>query len=280
MTVNPRRCLLFVPGARAERFEKALASGADLVCIDLEDAVGPDDKVSAREATLDFIVSAQRGNAELGLRVNGITSELGLADLKRIVERGARPDFVMLPKTENADEILLAEKILAGTSIGLIALLESPRAIFSARKISAASKRVQALMFGGYDYAVAARVKPGERGWLWARANLAAAAAEAEIGAIDVPSLEINQLADVAAETASVIALGFTGKAAIHPSQVTPIQNEFLPTEAEHRHASRVIDAVTHATSAAIQLDGKMIDRPIELAARRVMELAKAGVRQ
>ena len=153
----PRRCLLFVPGARPERFGKALAVHADQVCIDLEDAVGLADKAGAREAAIDFILSAPSTVSEIGVRINIVSSDLGRADLKRIVERAAKPAFIMLPKTENAADVQVADQMLAGTDIGLIALLESPHAAFEARNIAAASKRVQALMFGGFDYAVAAR---------------------------------------------------------------------------------------------------------------------------
>jgi citrate lyase beta subunit len=280
MHVNPRRCLLFVPGARAERFAKAVASGADQVCIDLEDAVAPADKASAREAAYDFLSSAQPASVEVGVRINTIGSTLGVEDLQRLVARGIQPDFVMLPKTENAEDVLIANRMLAGTAIPLIAQLESPRAVFEARSIAKATRRLQALMFGGFDYAVSARIKPGRDGWMWPRAQISAAAAEAEIGAIDVPSLDIQNTVDLAHETQDVITLGYTSKSAIHPSQVAVIQNAFLPTVKEAEHAARVIAAVTEAKDAAIQVDGKLVDRPIELAARRIAELAQLGTQQ
>lgn len=277
--VNLRRCLLFVPGARAERFEKALSSGADQVCIDLEDAVLPNEKESAREATFDFIAHASRNGCELGVRINPISTPLGAGDLQRLIARGIQPSFVMLPKVESADDVMAADKVLSGTAIRLIALLESPRAVFESRAIARATKRTQGLMFGGFDYAVAARVKPNGPGWLWPRAQIAAAAAEAEISAIDVPSVEFKQLDSLARETLDVIALGFTAKAAIHPAQVAPIQEAFLPTVAERDHAARVLDAIAQGTGAAIAVDGKLVDRPIELAARRIAELAERGTR-
>ncbi len=278
--MNPRRCLLFVPGARADRFQKALASGADQVCIDLEDAVALTDKETAREATYDFMVQPPTGSAELGVRINTISSALGITDLKRLIERGVQPAFVMLPKIESADEIMIADKLLSGTAIPLIAQLESPRAVFEARNIAKAARRLQALMFGGFDYAVAARVKPGRDGWLWARGQIAAAAAEAEVGAIDVPSLDIKNVQEIAAETEHVIALGFTSKAAIHPAQIAAIQNVFLPTVEENAHAKKVLDAVANAKHAAITVDGKLVDRPVELAARRIAQLSMLGLRQ
>jgi citrate lyase beta subunit len=281
-TGNLRRCLLFVPGARAERFDKALASGADQVCIDLEDAVPPHEKDSAREAAFDFIARAARtvrNGVELGVRVNPVATPLGISDLQRLIARGIEPDFVMLPKVESAGDVTAADKLLSATAIPLIALLESPRAVFESRAIAGAVERLQALMFGGFDYAVAARVKPQSTGWLWPRAQIAAAAAEAEIGAIDVPSVEFKQLDTLTRETLDVIALGFTAKAAIHPAQVAPIQQAFLPTLAERDYATRVLDAIAQGTGAAIAVDGKLVDRPIELAARRIAELAERGTR-
>jgi citrate lyase beta subunit len=278
--INPRRCLLFVPGARSDRFAKALASGADQICIDLEDAVALADKEMAREATYDFIAQSTTGDTELGVRINTISSALGIADLERLIERGVKPQFVMLPKIESADEIAIADKLLSGTAIPLIAQLESPRAVFEARNIAKVTRRLQALMFGGFDYAVAARVKPGRDGWLWARGQIAAAAAEAEVGAIDVPSLDIKNLQEIATETEHVISLGFTSKAAIHPAQIAVIQNVFLPTTEENSHAQKVLEAVATAKDAAIAVDGKLVDRPIELAARRIAQLSTLGLRQ
>ena len=278
---NPRRCLLFVPGARPERFQKALDTGADQVCIDLEDAVPLKDKASARLATLDFILSIAdtHTRCELGLRINNAMSDLGQADLAAIAASRARPAFIMLPKVESAAEVLSVLHILNNTDVPVIAQLESPHAVFEARAIARASQRVQALMFGGYDYAVAARVKPTYDGWLWARGMVSAAAAEAEIGALDVPSLEIKNLGAVSDETEDVIALGYTGKAAIHPAQVDAIQIAYLPTDAEVLQANKIVAAISEANGAAIAVDGKLVDRPIELAALRVIELAKLGTR-
>jgi citrate lyase subunit beta/citryl-CoA lyase/(S)-citramalyl-CoA lyase len=108
---------------------------------------------------------------------------------------------------------------------------------------------------------------------------IAAAAAEAEVGAIDVPSLEIKEVSTVGRETLDVIDIGFTSKSAIHPAQVDAIQRAFLPTTNEVAHAKKVIDAIDAANGAAIAVDGKLVDRPIELAARRMVALASLGLR-
>jgi citrate lyase subunit beta/citryl-CoA lyase/(S)-citramalyl-CoA lyase len=287
---NPRRCLLFVPGTRPERFEKALATGADQVCIDLEDAVPLSEKVAARDATFAFIAARHSGalpvQSELGFRINAISTDLGLADLRAVVAAQIRPAFIMLPKVEDAGDIQLARSILGAHQVQLIGQLESPRAVFEARSIAKAGKGancLQALMFGGFDYAVAARVKPGAAGWAWARGMIAAAAAEVEVGAIDAPSLEIKDAAVVESETMDVIELGFTGKSAIHPAQVDVIQHAYLPTAAEVAQSEKIIAAIAAAagtaSEGAIAVDGKLVDRPIELAARRIVELAKIGTR-
>ena len=279
MMKNPRRCLLFVPGSRPERFDKALATDADQVCIDLEDAVPLADKDAARAATYAFIKAGHQSRSELGFRINAISTEQGKRDLQAMVDAKVAPAFVMLPKVESAADIQKAMTILAGMTVPLIAQLESPHAVFEARAIACAARQIQALMFGGFDYAVAARVKPGSIGWAWARGMMAAAAAEAEIGAIDVPSLEIKDAGHVSDETMHVIEQGYTAKAAIHPAQVDAIQSAFLPTLKELANAEKIIAAISAANGAAIAVDGKLVDRPIELAAIRTVELAELGVR-
>jgi citrate lyase subunit beta/citryl-CoA lyase/(S)-citramalyl-CoA lyase len=280
LALNPRRCLLFVPGSRPERFEKALAADADQVCIDLEDAVPLADKDAARASTFAFIAASPASRSELGFRINAIATDQGKADLRAMVAAGIKPAFVMLPKVEDAGDIQLALSILGANLTPIVAQLESPRAVFESRSIAkAAHGRLQALMFGGFDYAVAARAKPGASGWAWARGMIAAAAAEAEVGAIDVPSLEIKDVSTVGRETLEVIDIGFTSKSAIHPAQVDAIQRAFLPTTNEVAHAKKVIDAIDAANGAAIAVDGKLVDRPIELAARRMVALASLGLR-
>jgi citrate lyase beta subunit len=273
---NPRRCLLFVPGARPDRFAKALSADADQVCIDLEDAVPMADKASARAAVIAFLADRPQSRSELGVRINPPTTDAGRADMAALSTAKPKPDFVMIAKTESAADVSIARAQLGATP--LIALLESPHAVFNARSI-AAEPGMQAMMFGGYDYAVAARVIPRSQGWLWPRSMLAAAAAEAGIGAIDVPSLEVNDLDVVKRETAEVLALGFSGRAAIHPAQVAAIQNAYLPDAAEADRAQRIIAATEAANGAVVAVDGKMVDLPIELAARRTLALARHGLR-
>lgn len=277
--VNPRRCLMFVPGSRPERYPKAIATGADQVCIDLEDAVAPADKDSARASVFAFLADAPDSYSEVGLRLNPLSTGLGQRDLAELKASGLAPSFVMLPKVETAAELQQADAALAGRDTALIAQIETPRGLLDARDIAAATPRLQALMFGGFDFVVALRGRAGWESFFQPRVQLALIAAEAGIGCIDVPFLDIKDEAGLVAETDRVIALGFTAKAAIHPAQVEPIQQRYLPTVSELETARRVISALKASGGEAIQLDGKLVDRPIEIAAERAIALGEHGAR-
>jgi len=276
---NPRRCLLFVPGSRPERYLKAIASDADQVCIDLEDAVAPADKQSARTALLAFIANPPDARNEIGLRINPLSTPAGQEDLHALADSGLNPAFVMLPKVETVAELEQADKVLAHLATRFIAQIETPKGLLDARALSTATDRLQALMFGGYDYIVALRGRACRESFFYPRAQLAVVAAEAGIGCIDVPYLDIKDEAGLVEDTGHIIALGCTGKAAIHPAQVLPIQQRYLPSKDEYEYAMRVASALEHSHGQAIQIDGKLVDRPIEVAARRTIALGAYGLR-
>jgi len=276
---NPRRCLLFVPGSRPERYAKAIATGADQVCIDLEDAVAPADKESARASLFAFLADTPDTRSEIGLRINPLSTALGQADLKALAASGLAPAFVMLPKVETVSELQQADAALAAIDTVFIAQIETPKGLLDARALATATPRLQALMFGGFDYIVALRGRAGWESFFHPRVQLATIAAEAGVGCLDVPFLDIKDDAGLIAETDRVIDLGFTAKAAIHPAQVDPIQSRYLPTASEYERAQRVIAALAQSGGEAIQLDGKLVDRPIEIAAERAIALGAHGVR-
>lgn len=279
--LRPRRCVLFVPGSRPERFEKAVASGADQVVLDLEDAVGPADKDSARASVLGFLerFRADFPGVECGLRINPPATAEGACDLRSLDEIAIDPHFVMIPKVEGAADVQIVDGVLDGRDSRIVPLIESPRGLLAAEAIASASARVSALMFGGYDYAVALRGKPCWDSFLAPRSRLGIVAAATGVGFIDVPHLAVDNPADLADETDRVIALGATAKAAIHPAQVAIIQARFLPTAAHLEWARRVLEAIDSRAGEAVAVDGKLVDRPIELAARQAMALGQLGVR-
>lgn len=278
---TPRRCVLFVPGSRPERYAKALASGADQVAIDLEDAVGPADKDTARDAALAFLGMLANGSSggECGIRINPPSTPEGARDLQALAEAAVDPAFVMVPKAESAADVAVVDAALGGRLARVVPLIESPRGLLACEAVATASTRVSALMFGGYDYAVALRGRPGWESFLAPRTRLAIVAAAVGIGFIDVPFLAIDDAGSLAAETDRVIALGATAKAAIHPAQVATIQARFLPGADELAWARRVVDAIDARAGEAVAVDGKLVDRPIELAARRALALGALGVR-
>ncbi len=273
--------MLFVPGSRPERYAKALASGADQVAIDLEDAVGPGDKDTARDAALAFLAARapDAPGGECGLRINPPATADGIRDLQAVGGSSAEPAFVMVPKAESVADIEVVDAALGGRRSQIVPLIESPKGLLAAEAIAAASARVSALMFGGYDYAVALRGRPCWESFLGPRTHLAIVAAALGIGFIDVPFLGIDEVEELLRETDRVIALGATAKAAIHPAQVAKIQSRFLPTAAELAWARRVVDTIESRAGEAVAIDGKLVDRPIELAARRALALGALGVR-
>jgi (S)-citramalyl-CoA lyase len=270
------RSLLFVPGNRPERYAKAAASGADTVCIDLEDAVPPVERAAARTAVLAFIAAQDAGHA-VGVRINSLTRADGLRDVLALTDAGANanatPAFVMIAKTESAEQVTLVAAQLPG--VPLIALIESARGLQAAAAIAQAHPQLQALMFGGADYAAELGCAFAWEPLLHARASLVTAAAAAGLAAIDVPWLDVADAAGAGGETQRVADLGYTGKALIHPSQVQPVHAAFAPTPEALAWAQRVVQATT-LDGAALLLDGRLVDRPVVLAAQRLLRRARA----
>lgn len=272
MPLHDVRSLLFVPGHRPDRFAKAGASGADTVCIDLEDAVPPPERPAARNAALAFVAAQPTGHA-YGLRINRLPSPDGLRDLVALADAAATmaPAFVMLAKTECAADIALLAAHLPG--VPLIALVESARGLMAAGAIAIAHPQLHALMFGGADLAADLGCAFAWEPLLHARGTLVAAAASAGLAAIDVPWLDVADPAGAEAETRRAAALGYTGKSLIHPAQVAPVHAAFSPTPQALAWAQRVVQATT-ADAAAVLVDGRMVDRPVVLAAQRLLRRA------
>jgi citrate lyase beta subunit len=266
------RSILFVPGHRPDRFAKALATGADAVVIDLEDAVPPGEKAAARAAALAR--PAAPAGVALGIRMNPLPTPEGIADLAALLQADAAPDFLMLPKVEAAEELRIVARAFAGRAPALIPLIESAEGLARAGAI-AAEPGCAALGFGGVDLSADLGCAVAWEPLLAHRAALVVAAARSGRGVIDVPFLSIDDETGLAEETRRVAALGFTAKLAIHPRQVATIQGVLTPTPEEVERARRILDAMEAAAGGVCVVDGKMVDVPVARAARRV--LARAG---
>lgn len=281
----PCRSVLFVPGDRPDRCDKAMAAGADAVCVDLEDAVGPAAKAGARDSVAAFLArwempaatGADPGHGRrppVIVRVNDPDSEEGERDAASLT--GApRPDGFMIPKVTAADGIRSAQRLL-GEDIPLFPIIETVAGLENAVHVGAASPAVAALMFGGFDLSAELGAEPEWEPLLYARSRVVHAAALSGLDTIDMPSRNFRDVSRLRAEAEKARRLGFTGKVAIHPAQIPVIHEAFTPSPEEVERARRIVEADRAAGGGAVSLDGSMVDRPVVEAARRV--LARTGL--
>jgi citrate lyase beta subunit len=267
-----RRCLLFVPGNRPERFDKARASGADMICIDLEDAVGPADKASARSHALRYAAEFISSQQELAIRINSLHTADGLSDLLACAAAEKPPALLMLAKVASAAEVEIAASV-ASKPTRLIALIETALGLERAFEIARAP-RLDMLMLGGADYCAELGALMHAGSLHYARSRLAAAAASAGLACIDVPFLDTADDAALRAETEAVAMLGISCKSAIHPNQVASIQACLAPSDAAIAQAQRIVQAFKASPFAAVLVDNKLVDRPVLLSAERVLARA------
>lgn len=252
--------ILFVPGSRADRIAKALASDADLVCIDLEDAVAAPDKDTARAGVIDGLAGFD--HARTAVRINGTMTRPGIKDMIAIAESALAPAWVFVPMVEHASEIAQVAGVLDNPAIGLIPLIETVKGLREAHRI-ARQPGVTAMMFGGGDFSAQLGVDLAFDPLLVARGQFIMACADAGVPAIDVPFVKLDDAAGLADECRKVRALGFAAKAAIHPAQVSAINTAFGANAAAIAEAEEAIAAFEAAGSMAIRHNGKMLEAPI-----------------
>ena len=288
------RSLLFVPGDDSRKLAKALSSGADALILDLEDSVAEDAKSKARRTCLDFLKSAVplAGRPALYVRINALDSGLSDADLDSVMTAG--PDGIVLPKAQSgADVTLLDARIavrealhdLADGQTAIIAIAtETAASIFGIGSYAGAGTRLSGLTWGGEDLAadIGASANKDDAGqWTQpfqlARNLCLFGAVSAGAQAIDTVYTDFRDLDGLHLEATAAAQDGFTGKLAIHPAQVAVINEVFTPSPQAIAQAQRIVDAFKAAGNAGVVgLDGKMIDRPHLVAARRT--LARAGI--
>ncbi|MDY0744159.1 CoA ester lyase [Paucibacter sp. R3-3] len=280
------RSKLFVPGARPELFAKALASDADAISIDLEDAVPDDRKAEARDAVRAFLASeaALRSGKQLIVRVNALGSPHFEADLRAVA--CASLSLVNLPKIESAADVQRAAAVLAhaqtlgrceGSDIRLLANIETPRALRAAHEIAAAHPKLWGLQLGLGDlfepHGIDRRTPANVHAAMFA---VAMAAAEAGVACCDGAFPDLQDEAGLRAEAQMSRALGFVGKSCIHPRQVAVCNEAFRPDAEKLAQARRIVDAAAQATAqgrGAFVVDGKMIDAPFLARARRLLAI-------
>ena len=277
------RSLLFVPGSRPDRFEKALAAGADSICIDLEDAVPPQDKAAARAGVIGWLEANSESypDCAIGVRMNGLDTLDGLKDIIAFSETIGRPNFFMIPKASSYSalanfEQLLHLRDLNQKRVALWAVIETVVGLKNASDIAGTCGSRGGVWFGGADYSLAIGTGMEWEALFHARATLATEARVTNGALMDVPYLNVKDEEGLRAECMRVKALGFDGKACIHPSQVAIVNEVFSPSEVEFEWAKRVSEAFKSQDGRALLLDGKMLDIPVYLRAERI--LSKAGI--
>lgn len=276
--IRPRRSFLFVPGSGLEMFPKAVATGADIVCIDLEDAIAPPDKARARDATVTmFTPKLDFGRSEVLVRINSLRTTDGLADVLALSKVPAAPTGLMLPKVKSPDEVRLLDDLLdgVGSTLRLQVIIETNEALEAAHEIARASDRIDSLLFGGVDMAADLRVDPTWEALLYARTRCVHAAAGAGVDLIDVPFLDLNDMDGLAREAERAAAIGMTGKGAIHPKQLPVIEKFFSPSADRIAYARRCIAAFEDAGTGLVVVDNKLLEKPVLRSMYRVLAIAE-----
>jgi citrate lyase beta subunit len=276
---QPRRSLIFAPGDKSEMFPKALRTGADIVCVDLEDAVAPQHKAAARERTLAlFDQQPTAPGVECVVRDNCLRSAEGVRDVAAILDRPAPPPALMLTKVRTADEVRLLDDVLSdrGLDTRLHVIIETNDGLENAFAIARSSARIDSLLFGGVDMAADLRTTPTWDHLLYARSKVVHAAAGAGVDLIDVPYLDLADMAGMEREARASAALGFTGKGAIHPKQIAVLNQIFSPTPEEIERARRIIRAFAESGTGLVVIDGKLIERPVLRSMQRLVAIADA----
>jgi (S)-citramalyl-CoA lyase len=277
----PARSWLFTPATRPDRFPNAAAHGADVLIIDLEDSVAPADKPAARATALDFVprLGWRDGAAPPAVisarRLKRHHTRAGLEDLQALLGSAADPMYLVVPKIDTPGHLQIVDRLLtgAGKSARLVAQIESAQGLAQVESIAAATPRLAGLMFGTADMAADLGCDLTWNSLLYARSRLIAAAALRGLFAIDAPFFAIKDIPRLVQETANAIALGFSGKCAIHPSQVAVINGAMEPSGTEISHARAVLEENNKGVGV---VNGVMVDEAVARRARRVLARARS----
>lgn len=290
------RSELAVPGSSPQLFEKAAASAADIVFLDLEDAVAPDDKDRARTHIIDALNQIDWGTKTMMIRINGLDTHYMYRDVIDIVSACARLDMILIPKVGVAADVYAVDMLVTQVEasvrrtrrIGFEVLIETALGMANVEAIAQSSRRLEAMSFGVADYAASTRARTtviggmhadsgvladpapdGSRAYFWsdpwhaAQTRMLVACRAYGLRPIDGPFGDFGDAAGFQSAARRAAVLGYEGKWAIHPSQIALANEVFTPTPAEVERAQRIIDAMEHAARegrGAVSLDGRLID--------------------
>lgn len=282
-----RRSMLFLPGNTPNIIVNGEILGADAVILDLEDAVAPTEKDSARILVRNAIGRMGFGRCEVIVRINSIDTPFWQRDLDAILP--VRPSLIMPPKTSCAQDVrtldeymtALEEKLgMERNSVRLIPLIETALGVENAYEIASASERVAAIFLGGEDLTADLHCKRTKEGneISYARSRMVCAARAAGVEVYDTPFTDVNDDEGIYVDARCAKSLGFTGKSAISPRHVQAINEVFSPSQAEVDYAYEVMEAIRigkEQGKGAVALRGKMIDAPIVARAQQTIAMAE-----
>lgn len=284
-----RRTMLFVPGNSPGMIRDAHIYGSDSIMFDLEDSVALGEKDAARHLVYQALKFIDYGNIEKVVRVNPLNTAYGKDDIEAMVCAGV--DVIRLPKTETPQDILDTENAITeiekktGIEIGstkMMAAIESALGVVNAYPIAISSKRLVGIALGAEDYTASLKTTRSLDGTelFFARSQIVVAARAAGIDAIDTVFSNLNDMETFEKEIRLIKQLGFDGKSVINPRQIDVVHKIFNPTEKEIEKALRILEAMREAEakgSGVVNLDGKMIDKPVLLRAERMIDMAIAS---
>ena len=275
--LRPRRSFIFSPGLKPDMFPKALGSGADIVCVELEDGIAPKDKEQARKHALSLFEQPQiNDGVERIVRINCLREAFGVADVQAILATETPPPALMLPKVRTPEEILWLDDLLTKRdhATRLHIIIETNRGLQAAFEIAQSSPRIDALFFGGVDMAAELRCQNAWEPLLYARSRVVHAAATAGLDVIDVPYLDLQDPQGMVVEAQKAKALGFSGKGSIHPKQISALNTVFTPSEDEIAKAKRITQLFEQADTGLLVIDGKLIEKPVVRDMYRILAIA------
>ena len=264
--VQKRRSFIFCPGNKPDMIPKALSSGADMVCIDLEDAIIPEHKSISRDSTVKaFENLLSPKGVETLIRINDVNSKDGIEDINAILNSKNTATGLMLPKIQSVEEVKNLEKqiIESKKNLNLHIIIETNMGLENSWSIAHSSPLIKSLLFGGVDMSADLGCNGDWFSLLYARSRVVHAAAGAGIDSIDVPFLDLEDMKGMNNEAQKSKNLGFSGKGSIHPKQIDQLNNIFTPSEEEIAYANKVIKAFNEASDGLVVVDGKLIEKPV-----------------
>ncbi len=276
-TPRPRRSFIFTPGLRPEMFPKALASGADIVCVELEDGIAPKDKAKARQKALALFEQPQADDGvERIVRINSMRERFGIEDVNAVLASTTPPPALMMPKVRTPDEVAMLDQLLteAGHATRLHVIIETNEGLEAAFEIARCSNRIDAMFFGGVDMAAELRCQNTFESMIYARSRVVHASAAAGLDVIDVPFLDLDDPEGMRIEAEKVRDLGFAGKGSVHPKQIAALNEVFTPSADKIARARRIIAEFEAADTGLVVIDGKLIEKPVLRDMYRIVAIA------